>query len=44
MIAMEKGKLCLLRDLNLGCIDPDEIIKENRERYAKTALMLFSLF
>ena len=41
---MDKGKLCLLKDLNIGCVDPDEITKENRERYAKTALMLFSPF
>ena len=35
MIAMDKGKLCLLKDLNIGCVDPDEITKENRERYEK---------
>ena len=41
LVSIPKGGLCRVKDLGLNLLDASEQIMKNRERYAKTALMLF---
>ena len=41
LTSIPKGRLCRIKELGLNLMDPSERNLENRERYAKTALMLF---
>ena len=41
LTSIPKGGLCQIKELGLNLMDPSENLLENRERYAKTALLLF---
>ena len=43
-IALPKGKLCLLDELDLNCTNPPHHVVDKREMYAKIALLMFYPF
>jgi hypothetical protein len=43
-IALPKGKLCPLNELDLKCINPPKHVVGKRETYAKMALLIFYPF
>jgi hypothetical protein len=43
-IALPKGKLCLLDELDLNCTNPPQHVVVKREMYAKIALLMFYPF
>ena len=43
-IALPKGKLCLLDELDLNCTNPPHDVVDKREMYAKIALLMFYPF
>ena len=42
--SLPKGKLCLVRDLELDTDTPSDVVKDKRNDYAKMALMMFYPF
>jgi len=44
VVSLPRGKLCLLKDLELGSDSPSDVANDKREDYAKVALMMFYHF
>jgi len=44
VVSLPKGKLCLVRDLELDTDTPSDVVKDKRNDYAKMALMMFYPF
>ena len=44
LVSIPDGHLCPVKDLQLDCITVTDDVKNKRERYAKTALLLFYPF